>query len=177
MLSEARGFAWAAFIPTESWRRHRRPGEGRGPASLYFITSPSWWWPLDSPPLIWVVEDDLSIQRLVSEHLKANNFLPKIFNSAEQAYAALNTPPLPNLIILDMLLPGMSGVDLIRLVKQNKTWEKIPIVVVSVLSREQGDPTLEDETALWVHKPFDAGNLIQTIQNVLMSAGQEKGQS
>ena len=67
----------------------------------------------------------------------------------------------------------MSGIDLVRLVKQNKAWEKIPIVVVSVLSREEGakDGTA-DQTTFWINKPFDAGNLIQTIQKVLMSVGQ-----
>ena len=81
---------------------------------------------------------------------------------------------MPTLIILDMLLPGMSGVDLIRLIKQNKAWEKIPVVVVTVLSREEGlGAEASAATAFWVNKPFDTNNLIQTVQNVLASVGQE----
>jgi DNA-binding response OmpR family regulator len=128
---------------------------------------------LDKPTIIWVVEDDASIQRLVSDALKIYGFEPRVFGSAEKAYEALSTQAAPALIILDILLPGMSGIDLVRLVKQNKAWEKIPIVVVSVLSREEGakDGTA-DQTTFWINKPFDAGNLIQTIQKVLMSVGQ-----
>src|SRR5579863_1663579 len=112
-------------------------------------------------PVIWMVEDDVSTQRIVAENLKRNGFSPVLFDTAEKAYAALRFQTLPALIILDMLLPGMSGVDLIRLIKQNKEWEKIPVVVVTVLSRDDS-PEMEDtSTAYWVNKPFDTNNLIQ----------------
>ena len=128
---------------------------------------------MDKPPIIWVVEDDASIQRLVSDALKIHGFDPRVFGSAEKAYEALSTQPTPTLMILDILLPGISGIDFIRMVKQHKTWGKIPIVVVSVLSREEGvKDGVADQTTFWINKPFDAGNLIQTIQNVLMSVGQ-----
>ena len=129
---------------------------------------------MDNPPIIWIVEDDLSTQRIVAEHLKANGFRPVLFDTAEKAYAALRLQTLPALIILDMLLPGMSGVDLIRLIKQNKTWEKIPVVVVTVLSREESLGSGPEATsAFWVNKPFDTNNLIQTVREVLASVGQE----
>ena len=128
---------------------------------------------MDSVPLIWIVEDDASTQRMVVEHLKAKGFKMVVFESAENAYAALRSQTLPTLIILDMLLPGMSGVDLIRLIKQNPNWEKIPIVVVSVLSRKDSMVSEgEDKAAFWVNKPFDAGNLVQTVEKVLLSVGQ-----
>jgi two-component system alkaline phosphatase synthesis response regulator PhoP len=126
---------------------------------------------LDNTPIIWVVEDDVSTQRIIAEHLKLQGFRPVLFDTAEKAYAALRAQALPSLMILDMLLPGMSGVDLIRLIKQNKAWEKIPVVVVTVLSRSDADA--DTAGAFWVNKPFDANNLIQTIQDVLASVGQE----
>ena len=94
------------------------------------------------------------------------------FGTAEKAYSALQTAHnLPTLIILDMLLPGMSGVDLIRLLKQNKLWEKIPVVVVSVLTRQDSpareSPRKKRNAAYWVKKPFEANDLIRTIQDIL----------
>jgi two-component system alkaline phosphatase synthesis response regulator PhoP len=122
---------------------------------------------------IWVVEDDLSTRRLVAEHLKTQGYRPVLFDTAEKAYAALRAQTLPSLIILDMLLPGMSGVDLIRLIKQNKAWEKIPVVVVTVLSRHEGIAADVDMSgAFWVNKPFDANNLLKTVQDVLASVGE-----
>jgi DNA-binding response OmpR family regulator len=121
-------------------------------------------------PIIWVVEDDPSAQRMIATSLKAHGFRSVVYDNAEKAYAALSFNDSPSLIILDMLLPGMSGVDLIRLLKQNKDWEKIPVVVVSVLSRNDAPGTGSAEqtsTAYWVNKPFQADDLIRTIQGIL----------
>ena len=128
---------------------------------------------MDKQAIIWVVEDDLSTRRIVAEHLKVQGFRPVLFDTAEKAYAALRAQTIPSLIILDMLLPGMSGVDLIRLIKQNKAWQNIPVVVVTVLSRQEGIEAGADIGAsFWVNKPFDANNLLKTVQDVLASVGE-----
>lgn len=123
-----------------------------------------------SDPIVWVVEDDPSVQRMIAENLKGHHYTPVVFGNAEKAYTALQYQKLPALIILDVLLPGMSGVDLIRLLKQNKVWEKIPVVVVSVLTRD-GSLTEASNSAMgstyWVNKPFEAEDLIRTIQGIL----------
>jgi DNA-binding response OmpR family regulator len=133
--------------------------------------NPSWWWPLDEKAVIvWVVEDDVSTQRIIVELLKKNGFWPILFDTAEKAYAALQAQAVPSLIILDMLLPGMSGVDLIRLIKQNSQWQNIPVVVVTVLSRDDELAAGEEVSqAVWVNKPFDTNDLIQTVKNILKS--------
>ena len=119
-------------------------------------------------PVIWVVEDDPGTQEIIAENLKLHGFSPVVYDTAEKAYAALRGDSLPALIILDMLLPGMSGVDLIRLIKQNEKWETIPVVVVTVLSRQDSSNVAQGATsAYWVNKPFDTSNLIQTIQGIL----------
>lgn len=119
-------------------------------------------------PQIWVVEDDISTQRIIAANLQAHGFKVVLYDTAEKAYAALRGNELPSLIVLDMLLPGMSGVDLIRLIKQNKRWESIPVVVVTVLSRNDAPGGAEETTsAFWVNKPFDTGQLVQTIKSVL----------
>jgi DNA-binding response OmpR family regulator len=123
-------------------------------------------------PVIWIVEDDPSAQRFIAENLKLHGFRPVLFNNAEKAYSALLSQELPALMILDVLLPGMSGVDLIRLLKQNRAWERIPVVVVSVLTRRDSpakESPDEVSTAYWVNKPFEADDLIRTIQGILVA--------
>ena len=121
-------------------------------------------------PLIWVVEDDPSAQRVIADSLKIHGFQTVTFGNAEKAYGALKSQKTPALIILDMMLPGMSGVDLIRLLKQNKDWQKIPVVVVSVLTRQDSparESPAEANSAYWINKPFEATDLIHTIQDIL----------
>jgi DNA-binding response OmpR family regulator len=118
-------------------------------------------------PVIWLVEDDQSTQRLIAEYLMRHGMRPVLFDTAEKAYHAFQTQPMPALMILDMMLPGMSGVDLIRLLKQNPEWEKVPVVVVTVMSRSDVTDATEPPSAYWLNKPFDAGHLIETIQQIL----------
>ena len=121
-------------------------------------------------PMIWIVEDDPSVQRFVADSLKLHGFRTTVFGNAEKAYGSLQCGMLPALMILDILLPGMSGVDLIRLMKQNNTWTGIPVVVVSVLTRRDAPASEYPEqvsTAYWVNKPFEAEALIRTINDIL----------
>src|SRR5262245_61672580 len=113
-------------------------------------------------PIIWVLEDDQSAQRFIADALKHHHFRPVLFLSVEQAYIALGHLESPSLIVLDMMLPGMSCVDLIRLLKQNKDWEKVPVVVVSVLTRRDSpakESPEEAASAYWINKPFEAAEL------------------
>ncbi len=128
------------------------------------------WSPLDKLPIIWIVEDDPSTQRLVVLHLRKAAMESVVFESAEKAYEALVKGKKPDLLLLDMLLPGMSGIDLARLLKQNPLWASIPVLVISVMSRADAvGIDGEDPVLYWINKPFDAQNLVQTVQKVLQS--------
>lgn len=112
----------------------------------------------------------MSTQRMIAAQLKSAGFTPLVFDSAEKAYEALLAKRRPDLIILDMLLPRMSGIDFVRLLKQNDSWSVIPVVVVSVMSQKDAAPSEpEDAASYWINKPFEPDNLIQTVQTVLAS--------
>ena len=129
-------------------------------------------------PTLWVVEDDVSTQRLIAHHLRQHGFNPVLFDTAEKAYAALREGRVPALVVLDMMLPGMSGVDLIRLIKKNATWAKIPVVVVTVLLREDADRSGNDTAgAYWISKPFDTSLLMQKIETILHTVGLRDGEN
>jgi len=66
------------------------------------------------PDRILVVEDDRELRELLEEVLKDGGYEVHTFGSAETALRALETPPGPDLVLTDLLLPGLSGQDLLR---------------------------------------------------------------
>src|SRR3989338_1330813 len=101
-------------------------------------------------PLIWVVEDDADARQTMVRQLEKNGFAVVSFDTGDKAYAALPSQSPPSLIVIDILLAGMSGVDLIRLLKQNQVWKDVPVVVACVQSR-QDSPSADGVNASWVN--------------------------
>ncbi len=82
-------------------------------------------------PQILIVEDDLALAEAVELKLRHAGFLPIVASSAEIAMRHL-AEHIPDLIWLDVLLPGMSGIDLLEHLRANQKFKDIPVLIVSV---------------------------------------------
>lgn len=80
---------------------------------------------------ILVVEDDLALAEAIKMKLERDGFTVASMISAESAIAWI-TDHIPDLIWLDMLLPGMSGLDLLEYLRQYERFKEIPVLMVSV---------------------------------------------
>jgi len=113
---------------------------------------------------ILVVDDDNEIRSLVKQYLDQNNFLVTTANSAEDAVKKINIIKF-DLIVLDIMMPGKSGLDFI---KENKNKLKTPIILLTAkgtaLERVQG---LEMGADDYLPKPFEPKELILRIKNIL----------
>ena len=113
---------------------------------------------------ILVVDDDNEIRSLVKQYLDQNNFLATTANSAEDAVKKINIIKF-DLIVLDIMMPGKSGLDFI---KENKNKLKTPIILLTAkgtaLERVQG---LEMGADDYLPKPFEPKELILRIKNIL----------
>lgn len=79
---------------------------------------------------IMVVEDERDVRELIVLHLKRDGFEVSSFESAEAAAAAIKAGNVPSLIVLDWMLPGQSGLDFAKLVRQD--WkQKIGILLLT----------------------------------------------
>jgi two-component system phosphate regulon response regulator PhoB len=116
---------------------------------------------------ILVVEDEAAIQELVGVNLQQAGHAPIAASSAEQALSLLNSAR-PNLILLDWLLPGMSGIEFARRVKKNPLTRNIPIIMLTARSDLQDKISgLEAGADDYICKPFSPRELMARIKAVL----------
>lgn len=115
-------------------------------------------------PLIYIIEDDEAISKLISIYLNKSEMETEIFSNAEDALESLSFSKNPDLILLDLNLPGMSGFDFLKKFREQKD-QSIPIIIVS--ARDQDEDIIEslglgaDE---FVTKPFSPSVLVAKVK-------------
>jgi two-component system phosphate regulon response regulator PhoB len=116
---------------------------------------------------ILVVEDEPAIQELISYNLKQAGHQPLKAENAEQAMNLVQNA-LPDLILLDWMLPGMSGIELARRLRSDKRTKTIPIIMLTARSEEQDKLTgLETGADDYITKPFSPRELNARVKAVL----------
>ena len=85
-----------------------------------------------TPPTILIVEDDPALRTLTARALQENGFAVKLANAAPEMWQALEVGQI-DLILLDIMLPGTSGIDLCRQVRQRNA---VPIIFISAKGSE-----------------------------------------
>ncbi len=115
---------------------------------------------------ILIVEDDAKIRANLLFQLRDEGFAPTALDNGEAALAVLTDGPRPDLLLLDVRLPGMSGMELVR--RLAPTGELPPTVIIS------GEASISETVEalrLGVHdfieKPFSKERLVQSIKNTL----------
>lgn len=120
--------------------------------------------------LILVIEDEAEIQELIAYNLKTDGFLVTCVSNGEDGYnVALRERP--DLILLDMRLPGMDGMDVCKLLKSNEDTKNIPVIMLTARS-EVSDIVagLEVGADDYITKPFSPKILIARIRTRLRAS-------
>lgn len=119
------------------------------------------------PSNILVVEDDTAIAELIVINLRHAGHLPTVAESAERALVLLKDV-LPDLVLLDWMLPGASGVALAKALRGNERTKQIPIIMLTARSDEQDKVMgLEAGADDYITKPFSTRELLARIKAVL----------
>ncbi len=120
-----------------------------------------------SLPLIAVVDDEPDILELVAMHLQKAGFAVATLPDANQLYRLLEHKT-PSLIILDLMLPDVDGIDVCRLLRQNPRWSAIPIIMLTART-EETDRVLGLEIGAddYITKPFSPRELVARVRTVL----------
>jgi CheY-like chemotaxis protein len=114
-----------------------------------------------------VVEDDQNIAELISHHLKDGGYSVSTVRCAEDALQAARHER-PDLITLDIYLPGTDGFELLQTLKSDETTADIPVVIVSVLADKQ---SLRQGAVDYITKPINERLLLDTVGRVLSGKG------
>lgn len=114
-----------------------------------------------------VVEDEPAIQELIALNLEQAGYVPVRAEDAEQGLALIGEA-LPDLVLLDWMLPGLSGMEFAKRLRSDERTRNIPIIMLTARS-EEADKIKGLETGAddYVTKPFSPRELLARIKAVL----------
>ena len=116
---------------------------------------------------ILVVEDEPAIQELIAYSLRQARHEVFCSRSAEQAMDTINNV-LPDLVLLDWMLPGTSGVEFARMLRRSSRTKSIPIIMLTARAEESDKVAgLEIGADDYITKPFSPRELLARIKAVL----------
>ena len=115
-------------------------------------------------PLILVVEDDAAVRNLITVTLETQNYRFESASDGRQALLAV-TSQQPDIVLLDLGLPDMDGVAIIRRIR---SWSAMPILVISARSDDRDKIAALDAGADdYITKPFSVDELLARIRTTL----------
>ena len=116
-------------------------------------------------PYILVVDDDTRLRRLLRRYLSQNGFQVSEAPSADEAFPLIQTIRF-DLIIMDVMMPGTNGQDMVRRLRNNG--HDIPILMLTAMGdTDDRISGLEAGADDYLSKPFEPRELILRIQNIL----------
>ena len=116
---------------------------------------------------ILIVEDEPAIAELIDVTLKRNGHLTLCANSVEEAVHLIDRA-LPDLALIDWMLPGASGIDLIKRIRSNKRTQSMPVIMLTAKADEDDKLLgLNKGADDYITKPFSPKELAARIKAVL----------
>jgi DNA-binding response OmpR family regulator len=122
-------------------------------------------------PYIFVVDDNQDAAALLVDLLGMANYQSVTFYNGFDLLDALQNPPnskLPDLILLDLMMPGIDGLEVIRRIKANQTLPFIPIIMVTASGETQDRVTgLQTGADDYLTKPINRAELVARVRSLL----------
>ena len=123
---------------------------------------------------ILVVEDDHDIAELLAHYLQRAGYLTEVLNSGSDVLPRVREQ-VPDLVLLDLMLPGLNGLEVCRAMRSEPTLAAIPIIMLTAKSEEADRIVgLELGGDDYVTKPFSPKELVARVGAVLRRAGRSR---
>jgi adenylate cyclase len=112
-----------------------------------------------------LIVDDVPTNLAVATGALKELFRTKVATNGEKALKIANGVDKPDLVLLDVMMPGMDGYEVCRRLKANPETARIPIVFITAKTcAEDRAKGMEAGAIDYIHKPFDAPALIERVQ-------------
>ncbi len=117
--------------------------------------------------MIWCVEDDASIRDIEVYALTSTGFEAKGFEDGDRFWDALQSEK-PELVVLDVMLPGRDGVTLLKMMKQSEEFRDIPVIMATAKGTEYDKiQSLDLGADDYLVKPFGIMEMVSRVKAVL----------
>ena len=117
--------------------------------------------------MIWCVEDDSSIRDIEVYALTSTGFEAKGFEDGDSFWNALQTEQ-PDLVVLDVMLPGKDGVTLLKMMKDSREFHNIPVIMATAKGSEYDKiQSLDLGADDYLVKPFGIMEMVSRVKAVL----------
>lgn len=122
---------------------------------------------MSGKPRILVVDDEVDFVQLVTLRLEAAGYEAPCAYDGQQALDQVQRL-MPDLVILDLMLPRIDGFKVCRLLKFDKRYKKIPVLIMTARAqREDRELAMECGADAYVTKPFNGQLLVVRLQGLL----------
>lgn len=119
------------------------------------------------PKRILIVDDEVDVTDLVAYHLRAKGFQVEALNDPNSSIGVARTF-MPDLVILDVMMPDLNGIQICRMLRADPKLKKVPVVFLTAKAEEsdriQG---LEMGADDYICKPFSTKELVLRVQTIL----------
>ena len=117
--------------------------------------------------MIWCVEDDSSIRDIEVYALQSTGFEARGFDDGDSFWNALQSEK-PELVVLDVMLPGRDGVTLLKLMKEREEFSDIPVIMATAKGTEYDKiQSLDLGADDYLVKPFGIMEMVSRVKAVL----------
>lgn len=122
--------------------------------------------------MIFTVEDDESIREIEVYTLTSMGFQARGFSDGASLFEALEAGQLPDLVMLDIMLPGQSGVEILRTLRSSRQWRDLPVIMATAKGSEYDKvESLDAGADDYLVKPFGMMEMVSRVKAVLRRSG------
>ena len=122
---------------------------------------------MEQKKTILIMDDDLALQTVLEIALREAGYEVILANDGQEGIEKLKTAN-PNLVISDIMMPQMDGVETFQQIKEQLQDNGIPIFIMTALNRKPWFADLEAEGAVIIQKPFEIDQLLRLVHDMLL---------